>query len=261
MHKKNIFLLFILFFSTACAASKTVYIIVPGTWSAEYGWHSQGGEFFESLKKSVNAQTTSIMTYYWSGKNNHKSREYAAQGLSNLIQSFPQDYEINLITHSHGSNVGILASQLLTKNTLHKINAFFAFGTPVDPESYFPAMNIIHHFYNFFSYSDFVQTVLGTFQRIYPEHERIANISITINSMQPNHDTIHHPLIAQWLSTMHTCLPTFDFKKPGNIAFFTHKNPEYCIEHNRIELLEEDFHLTQQYCLALQGRTNHEDKK
>lgn len=261
MHQNTIFLLFILFFSPLCYTVQTVYIIVPGTWSSEYGWHSQGGDFFESLKKSVDAQTTSVMTYYWSGKNNHKSREYAAQGLANLIQSFPPTHEINIIAHSHGSNVGILASQLLTKNTLHKINAFFAFGTPVDPESYFPAMDIINNFYHFFSYSDFVQTVLGTFQRVYPAHDRIANISVTINSMQPNHDTIHHFLIAQWLPKIPKCLPAFDFTKPGNIAFFNNKNPEYCIEYHRAELLEEDFYLTQHYCLALQGRNNHEDKK
>ena len=116
--------------------------------------------------------------------------------------------KLYLITHSHGSNVGIFASQLLTKNTLHKskIETIFAFGTPVDPESYFPAMNIIHYFYNFFSYSDFVQTVLWHISTHLPEgtNESLIFLSRSI-SMQPNHDIIHHPLIAQWLPKMHAC--------------------------------------------------------
>lgn len=250
------------FFIFSLYSTQNVYIIVPGTWSAESGWHSEGGDFFECLKKSVDQETTSVMTYYWSGNNNHKSREHAAQGLANLIQSFPEMCIIHLVTHSHGSNVGILASQLLSHNKvmINKIHAFFAFGTPVNQESYFPDMNVIHHFYNFFSYSDFVQTVLGTFQRIYPDHDRVANISVTINSSQPNHDTIHHPIIAQWLPKIHECLPMFDFKKPSNIAFFSNKKPEYYIEHNRNELLEEDFYLTQSYNLVLQGRNNDEIK-
>lgn len=241
-----------------CPVNKTVYIVVPGTWSAETGWHSKGGDFFESLKTAVDQKTSSVMTYYWSGNNNHKSREYAAQGLVNLILSFPEECEIILITHSHGSNVGILASQLLSNNKamMNKIRAFFAFGTPIDPESYFPDMNVIYHFYNFFSYSDFVQTVLGTFQRVYREHDRIANISVTVNSAQPNHDTINHHLIAKALPNIHEYLPTFDFSKASNIAFFSNKNPEYYIENNRDELLEEDFYLTQNYNLVLQGRNN-----
>ena len=115
-------------------------------------------------------------------------------------------------------------------------------------------MNIIRHFFNFFSYSDFVQTVLYTFQRVYPPHERIANISVTVDNQQPNHDTIHDSIIASWLPKIPGCFDHFDFTQPGSIAFFSEKNPLYCMEVDREELLEQDFHLTQQYCLALQGR-------
>lgn len=258
MHKNNIFLLLILFCSVVCHGAHTIYIIVPGTWAGESGWHSQGGDFFEALKKSV-GNSNSVMTYYWSGKNTHTSREYAAQGLANLIRSFPPHDSIALITHSHGSNVGILASQILGShaNNAHKIHAFYAFGTPVEPESYFPDMSIVDHFYNFFSFSDFVQTVLGMFKRVYPPHERIANISVTINYMQPDHHAIHAPLIAHYLSQIPACFPTFESNQPGNIAFFSNKHPVYSIEHERETLLEEDLHVTEQYCLILQGRNYH----
>lgn len=257
---KKVLVLLLITFLSCSSQAQMVYIIVPGTWSGEHGWHSTGGNFFENLKQSVDSSSTSIITYYWSGKNNHKSREYAAQGLANLILGFPPEYIINLVTHSHGSNVGILASQLLEKNSNNKhiINAFYAFATPIEPDSYFPAMQVIKQFFNFFSYSDFVQTVLGTFNRVYPPHEHIANISVTIHSLQPNHDTIHDPIIAQWLPKIPACFPDFDSTKPINIAFFADKKPEYSIEHNRKELLEEDFYLTQHYIFACQRKDNHE---
>ncbi len=255
MIRKAIVLVFLFFSSYSLA--KTIFIIVPGTWAHDHGWHSEDGDFFTALKNTVDQNTTSVITYYWSGKNTHTAREYAAQGLVNLICSFNEYDTIYLVTHSHGSNVAILASQLLAHHPKkRKIETIYAFATPVDPESYFPDMSIIHYFFNFFSYSDFVQTVLCTFQRVYPRHKRIANISVTINHLQPNHDTIHDALIASWLLKIPACFDTFDFQQPGSIAFFSGKRPEYYIELDREERLEHDFYLTQQYCLVLQGRNN-----
>ena len=63
MPKDTILFLLLLFFSTLCHP-QTAYIIVPGTWAGEHGWHSVGGDFFEALQKTVD-EHASVINYYW----------------------------------------------------------------------------------------------------------------------------------------------------------------------------------------------------
>jgi len=237
--------LFLLHF-THVTYTQTIFIVIHGTWAAKEQWYMPGGDFFNALEKSAIQQQSAVTPYRWSGNNNYKDRIHAAKGLAQLIQSYSSDTTICLVSHSHGGNVGIIASQLLgaMKNTTNRIHIFYALGTPVNTTDYLPNMNIITYFYNLFSFEDFIQPVLGMFGREYLQHERIANIRVTINNKEPSHTQLHNPLTGQLLPTLHDFLTTscqdFDFKKPGIIHFAENKIPIYALDKTRKKHIERD---------------------
>lgn len=236
------FLSTLLFSTLSFGTPHSYYIIVHGTWSRPFTWHMPGGAFYDALA-SV-SQPGTISFFLWSGKNNHDARITGGKRLAHYIREFcPEDSEINIIGHSHGSNVGIIASHELAKDPTnkHRIYRFFALGTPTHTTRYLPDMNTITYFYNLFSYNDYVQPVFGFFEREYPKHDRIANICITINGNEPRHADMHHPLIAQWIPNIHEDLQsqalagfdTFSFHTPGIIHFNDDETPRYELDPDR----------------------------
>lgn len=231
--------------------SNEVIIIIPGTWASNETWHKPGGNFFESVAQ--NNKNRTLVTFNWSCKNDFESRKKAARELKNLIYTYTVDTNIYIVAHSHGGNVGILASQLL-ENEIDspKIKAFLGLGIPVEPEEYFPNMDRIDHFFNFFSFNDFIQPVFGMFYRIYPYHERIINIETFINYKEPTHMEMHNPIIGKWLF--------FAFEKivkkinKNNISardiimirFFEKKKPIYKIDKDIEKKIEVDRNLNLQ---------------
>ena len=224
-----------------------VYIVVHGTWGANMTWHMPGGNFFDALEYSARKRNARVVSFMWSGSADHTSRMNAAHSLVKLIQSYPDSTRIHLVTHSHGSNVGMLTSQIMAqdRNNRHRIARFYALGTPVDMEHYEPDMSIIGYLYNMFSFADYVQPVLGMFGREFPYHERISNIRLTINYLEPRHTQLHHPLIAAWLPFVHKQYSQFlaDYEvgnKPVIIHFLDKKLPEYEVDIYRKELVIDD---------------------
>ena len=243
------FLSSLLFSALSFGSPPTYYIIIHGTWSRPFGWHVPGGDFYDALASVSDLGTVSF--FLWSGENNHEARVTAGKRLVEYIHLYyPKDAHITIVAHSHGSNVGILASQILAKypGNEHRIHHFYGLGTPINTQSYMPDMTVIDYFYNLFSFNDFVQPVFGLFGREYPEHDRIANIFITINGNEPRHAELHHPLIAQWLPTIHEDLSAqklagfeqFDFKKPAIIHFNTGLLPTYEIDTERPQKRQRD---------------------
>ncbi len=231
-----------------------VYIIIHGTWSCGISWANSGGDFFDALEKS--APTGShILPYTWSGNTDHASREHAAKGLVKLIKSYPPQTTINIIAHSHGANVATVTSQMLAKdpNNQHTITNFYALGAPVSTTSYAPAMQVIQNMYNIFSFEDFVQPVFGFFERIYPEHEHIANIRIFINGKEPGHSELHDPLVGQLLPH----LPAFlraqkaDLRTPALIYLAKNTVPKYEIDRDRERLLQRDRQIIQLLAMSM----------
>jgi hypothetical protein len=220
-----------------------VYIIIHGTWSCGIEWANAGGDFFDALEKSAPAGS-SILPYTWNGNNDYVSRQQAATGLVKLIKSYPPKTTINIIAHSHGANVGILASQTLAKdpNNHHRIVCFYALGVPVNVSSYAPAMQAIDTFYNFFSFEDFVQPVFGFFERIYPEHERIANIRLFIHGKEPGHSDLHDPLVGQLLPHLSNFMQahTNDLRIPTILYLEKDKIPVFKVDTDRDRLLLRD---------------------
>ncbi len=225
------------------------YIIIHGTWTPPFSWHMPGGDFYNALAKAL--PPGSVTFFLWSGKNHYQARIDAAQELVQFLKDNYQDHErINLVTHSHGSNVGILASQMIAKETspTPHIHCFYALGTPVNTANYMPDMKTIDYFYNLFSFQDFIQPVFGLFKREYPRHSRIANICVTVNEQSPQHSELHHPLIAKWIPTIHETLQRqsignfehFAFEKPGVIHFVDTNIPQYREDNKRTALALQD---------------------
>lgn len=212
----------------ALTNTKPFYLIIHGTWCRPFSWHMPGGDFHSALTKATDP--ISVSFFIWSGDNSHAARLKAAQQLvEHIALCMPPNAELNLITHSHGSNVGILASQIMGQQSHpQRIHHFYAFGTPVSTVSYFPDMSVINYFYNMFSFSDMVQPVFGIFKREFPKHERIANLCITIDGKAPSHSDLHAPIIAQWLP--HLPLHLITYENPGLIHFYSNKPPFYEID-------------------------------
>src|SRR5439155_24770721 len=109
--------------TSVCAHDKqtdsVVYIVVHGTWPKNHrikSWYRPGSDFFKALEESVCTSNGKVNSFLWSGKNDDSARKHDAYVLAKLIESYPSNTKIIIVAHSHGANVGFLASQELAKN-------------------------------------------------------------------------------------------------------------------------------------------------
>lgn len=232
-----------IFFNTY---NHTVFIIIHGTWGSEAAWYTPEGDFFTSLEATAQMEKAAVIPFCWSGSNNYEARNKAAKNLSKLIESYDAHTKIILIGHSHGGNVALLASQLLST---HKISIIYTLGTPITTSIY-PNMNNIKYCYNLFSFEDLIQTVLGLFKREHAMHERIRNIRVILNGTEPDHTQLHHAAIGTWLPYIHSHVMRFEQKhpdkrgEPGVIRINSTSPPTYTFDPKRKELLEKDHQLS-----------------
>lgn len=225
--------------------TNTVFIIIHGTWSANSDWYAPGGDFFDTLEKST-PNDTAIVPFRWNGNNNHFERIKAAHSLVKLIQTYDQATTyVYIIAHSHGGNIATLASQILAQDSEnnHRVEILYTLGTPTCKE-YAPNMNVIGYLYNLFSFEDLIQPVLGAFLREHPSHERIANMRVFINDKEPDHSTLHHPCVAQWLPMLHNDFTQYidskNISEPSIVYFDSTKAPQYALDTKRKDLIERD---------------------
>jgi hypothetical protein len=235
---------FLIFSCTASALARTVWIIIHGTWAQKQTWYKAGGDFFEKLTQTLDTKKNSVVPFLWDGKLNHKSRVDAAQQLVSHLETYDAGTTVNIVAHSHGANVGILACQELAAKipSPRTIDYFFSLGAPVSNTCYYPAMNVINYFYNLFSFEDLVQPVFGMFEREYTPHERIINMRTIIDGVQPDHTNLHAPCVARWLPFLHTLYT--NNKRPQNNNMVLHvqqdKEPLCFVDEERIMLRESD---------------------
>jgi hypothetical protein len=226
--------------ATSAYGNKIVIIVIHGTWAANAEWYRPGGEFFRALQKHKWQHECCVVPFTWSGKLNKESRKIAGYNLAQLMRSYPADTIFYIISHSHGSNVGIIASQVLARipGNTHRITNFFAFGTPVHHEYYMPNMDTIGRFYNFFSYKDFVQTIFGFFSRTFPKHNRIANIRFLVDDAELKHKVLHDPILIRWLETLHEHIEDagFSLQQALTISFYKDKKPHVRLDTHRKKL-------------------------
>lgn len=230
--------------------TESIVILIPGTWAEKQAWHKPGNLFFDTLEREARQQHRKLITFNWSCKLAQEARIQAAYALVTFIQQYNPATTFIIIAHSHGGNIAIRASHLLAQQaTSHTIEACYTLGTPFDPIEYTPAMQIINHFYNLFSWDDFIQTVGGFYERTLPTHARIANIAITMHDKAPNHYELHDPVIARWI--LHLPPTTaFDAFQPWKINFYHDQSPFFDIDYERDQLLDNDRIITQNYLLT-----------
>jgi len=219
-----------------------IAIIVPGTWAAQEIWHTPTGDFFKEVKRAADDLNMQVITYNWSGKLSYDARVQAANGLVTLMLSYPVGTTFTIIAHSHGGNVVYQASaQLYNRGYRHYIKAVYSLATPCSELEIVPNMAVIEYLYHFFSYADLVQTVHGMYDRTVPVHCRCANLRILINNREPNHSTMHDPMIGTWLLYLHEyyiqnkigSFANFEHQKPGIILLFPFLEPRYQVDEER----------------------------
>jgi len=212
------------------APLKAVVILVHGTFAMEEGWCRPGGKFYDELKIAAGDMGESLIPFVWTGKLTDEARLNGAYALYELIMSYPPDEEITFVAHSHGGNIVNLVSHLLQDprkvkfslghllsdaflNSLPpltrkatflgigaRIKAAYYLGTPVMDKPYKPNMNVIERLFNCYSKGDNIQTGLGLlYDRKIKGHERISNLSITLQGSKPSHSDLHHYKVARWL--------------------------------------------------------------
>jgi RHS repeat-associated protein len=105
-------------------------IVIHGTWAANSPDFRQGGRFFDYVAKT--AADRAIVSFRWSGADNHAARMSAAAALRSLINHyhFAPGEQLNIAAHSHSGNVAIAAIDLGLK---HKVDNFVTLGTPSVP--------------------------------------------------------------------------------------------------------------------------------
>lgn len=248
---------------TLCAKKQLLqYIIVHGTAAAEYDWYRKGGTFFKEVEESAKLfeQTTNysqvkVLGFCWSGGLLPSSREEGARNLANLIENFDPSTEIRVIAHSHGTNITHRASQIISEHkSPHKIAVLYGLGTPINMEEYAPNMDVIGYIYNLYSYNDPAQTVWGSCDREYPEHERIVNMRVVVNQSHADHFDIHDPVVGRWLPCLHLYhyKPTricrnYTFNTPMVIYFDENEPPHYEYDHYRNAWRAMDNNFEQKY--------------
>ncbi len=241
--KQLIFIMIGIFF--VLNAPNEHYIIIHGTWTNPFSWHMPGGDFHDALVQATD--NLSVSFFMWSGGNSPGARFEAAERLVRMIEWNFKDTELTIVAHSHGANVANLASQMMVfqKYKPYPIARVFALGVPVNMSDYAPEMTVIKHYYNLFSFNDFVQPVFGIRGREFSPHERIANLEIHFGKKEPMHTELHDPIVARWLPKLPEILmqqqrEKFEFGQPGIIYFYPDKPPKYKIDYARKEKQERD---------------------
>lgn len=217
MHKTVLLLWFFLGLSKFSypLTPNRVAILIHGTWGLNSAWHQPGDLFYETLKASLAQAQIKLVNFNWSGKLCYAKRAAAGLNLANLILSYPVNTSFIIISHSHGGNIGIIASHQLTKK--NQIEAFYSLGLPVDLTNYRPNMQVIQNFYHIFSFGDIHQTSLGMHERVFFDQPKVYNINIEINNTKPQHEDLHGLQIAKWLLEVDKIIK--NFKNPSNHFF------------------------------------------
>lgn len=169
-------------------------IIIHGTWAATSDWWQRGGNFWNYVNGITGNVYGEKDAFSWSGANNHEERIKAANDLVRWVGFHPCT-NLDIIAHSHGGNVGFLATRLGLK-----MRKLITLGAPVRLE-YLPDLRNIGMLYNLFSATDFVQTPAGTFPNRRGEGRTLSDGMTMINQIvtddghggRPGHSELHEP--------------------------------------------------------------------
>jgi len=121
--------------------------IIPGTTTSIY---DVDRNYITTISRTFSDAEVSL--FAWDSNNTDSDRQKAGERLSNVINRYRENNpneRVIVVAHSHGGNVGVIASGNAN------IDIMITMGTPV--RDYMPNMNNIGEFYNFYSVNDQVQ--------------------------------------------------------------------------------------------------------
>ncbi len=172
-----------------------IALIVHGTFAAKETWWRPQGSFWQYIKGHWPHLYGGSSPFVWSGKNSHKAREVAASQLLRWVRvhSPDPDAPIDLIAHSHGGNICLLAAQMGLQ-----IGRLILLGTPIRTEYMIRQQNI-QSIKNVFSVADRIQTPIGTSPNRRAEWRTFGDSSFLSNHIaeddgagsRPGHSELH----------------------------------------------------------------------
>jgi hypothetical protein len=233
------------------AANQQVCLLIHGTWGNNSSWHDPSSEFYKTLEANLLLSNIKLVNFNWPGKLSYEKRQIAGKNLANLINSYPTNTKFIIVSHSHGGNVGIIASQLLSEPK--KISIFYSLGLPIDDLNYLPNMQVIEKFYNIFSFGDLYQTAIGMHQRVFSKIPGVYNINIEVNFQKPQHEDLHSPVIAKWLPYISKFFANLNYDSHYFARFYDNYPPNIFIDTQISEKLSFDNTLNERICLGLLG--------
>jgi hypothetical protein len=172
-----------------------VALLIHGTWAANATWwRPNTGSLWLHVQKYWKHLYHGPNPFAWSGANRHSARLQAAQQLVAWVQADGAS-SVDVVAHSHGGNVCLLASRLGLK-----FDRLILLGTPIRTE-YLPEMQKISQLHNVFSVKDCVQTPFGTFRRRRAEGRTLGDSTVISNwravdngsGSDPDHSELHEP--------------------------------------------------------------------
>jgi hypothetical protein len=171
----------------------SVTTVIHGTWATNDDWWKPGQRFVDEVDKIVGDVYKERDFFFWSGENDDEQRRKAAQDLKTWVnQRLVPKGKLQLICHSHGGNVALIASELGLQ-----INNLILLGTPIRTD-YTPNMENIKKVYNIYVPWDSIQSA-GAFERrrgegrTLADTERILNIAVCdkIGGILESHSALH----------------------------------------------------------------------
>jgi hypothetical protein len=110
----------------------TIPRIGPFSLFGEPTWIASGSKFRSELTKQLGVDVR-FESFSWSGNNSHSARITAARGLATTLQHQIQRHPTSkhyVVAHSHGGNVALYATGLLTEVERRAIRGVVTLGTP-----------------------------------------------------------------------------------------------------------------------------------
>lgn len=129
-------------------------VVVPGTWHNAETWQNEQG-FLGRIQSTFGEKPTVLN---WSGGDNRWERAAAAGQLFSLVNNheFKANEKLNIVGHSHGGNIALLASHMLER----PIDNLVTFALPVRSDYQAEPGKINNHI-NVYTNFDAVQVLGG----------------------------------------------------------------------------------------------------
>jgi len=174
--------------------------LIHGTW---VDWRDT--EFTDEMKqKMLDLFGEQVFALLWTGENNVRARQDAANALVNDILTFVYNNPhepIRLVGHSHGGNIAIMVANMLEPFGI-AVDTLITIGTPVRPD--FQLNHDVHvgqhiHLYNL---NDRIQVYGGRFRHLGfggrtfagSENRRVSPVTGLLGRNRPifNHENMHN---------------------------------------------------------------------